>query len=124
MLSENPYDLEAKMALATLLENRGDTTAAMNIFEEIVTRKPSHFEANLHLAAFYINRAYVIQENIKNQSAPLPASYYSNLEKAMPGLKVLHAAQPDNQEWIRQLAATTGILGLPEADGYKQLLEK
>ncbi|MDX2247681.1 MAG: tetratricopeptide repeat protein [Bacteroidia bacterium] len=122
MVSDNPYDLSAKMALAHQLETSGDSAAAANLFQEIISQKPQHFEANRHLAAYHIRQAIQVQ-NQANPQESLPTSFYNHLEKALPCLKMLYEIQPDNAEWLRQLTTTASILGLPEAKEYHRQLQ-
>ncbi|MEZ4776064.1 MAG: hypothetical protein R3D00_23005 [Bacteroidia bacterium] len=124
IIHENPYDISAKLALAKHLENSGNHASALKLFEEIISQKPVHFEANLHVASYYINQAIALETQNKSTREALPPAFHANLEKAVPCLKVLHEAQPDNTEWLRQLATSTQILGLEEAESYRKLLKK
>jgi regulator of sirC expression with transglutaminase-like and TPR domain len=72
-LEENPRDAAAKRALATALQEEGDTAEAITVLEEYVEQRPKDAEALRELAGLHLGRANVRAQQA--QEVQLRASY-------------------------------------------------
>jgi tetratricopeptide (TPR) repeat protein len=72
-LEENPRSAPAKRALATALQEDGQTTEATTVLQEYVEQRPKDAEALQELAGLHLGRANVLAQDA--QRAQLRASY-------------------------------------------------
>ena len=72
-LEENPRSAEAKLALATALQEDGQTTEATTVLEEYVKQQPKDGDALQDLAGLHLGRANLLAQDA--QRAQLRASY-------------------------------------------------
>jgi tetratricopeptide (TPR) repeat protein len=72
-LEENPRDPAAKRALATALQEDGQTAEATTVLTEYVEQRPNDAEALRELAGLHLGRANVLAQQA--QEAQLRASY-------------------------------------------------
>jgi tetratricopeptide (TPR) repeat protein len=72
-LEENPNDAAAKRALATALQEEGETTEAIAVLADYVEQRPKDSEALSELAGLHLGRANVLAQ--RAQEVQLRASY-------------------------------------------------
>lgn len=72
-LEENPRDFEARRALATALQEEGETAEAITVLTEYVKQRPNDAEAHRELAGLHLGRANLLAQ--RAQEAQLRAAY-------------------------------------------------
>lgn len=121
-----PKELPARVAYAGLLEEVGYNELSLEVYQGILIEDSLNYRANLSLAAYYINEAVSLKQEIESLNEPdsithpLKQVMLFYLKNAYPHFQRLHKLKPEETTFVQRLWAISHYLDLPEATSYRE----